>query len=72
MTAIVQLAESLGLTPVAEGVEFEAQRRFVIAQGCPLAQGNLLGRPTPASELLVERLLVREAGVQVSTLSSQR
>jgi EAL domain-containing protein (putative c-di-GMP-specific phosphodiesterase class I) len=71
MTAIVQLARSLGLTPVAEGVEFDAQRQFLIAQGCPLAQGNLLGRPTEASELLAKhRLRIREADVQVSTLSS--
>jgi diguanylate cyclase (GGDEF)-like protein len=36
---------------VAEGVETEAQREFLIARGCSLAQGFHLGRPVPAAEL---------------------
>jgi diguanylate cyclase (GGDEF)-like protein/PAS domain S-box-containing protein len=45
MTAIIQLARTLGLTPVAEGVESEEQCRFLIEQDCALAQGHLLGLP---------------------------
>lgn len=45
MTAIIQLARTLGLTPVAEGVESEEQCRFLLEQGCVLAQGHLLGPP---------------------------
>jgi len=50
MTAIIQLARTLGLTPVAEGVESEEQRRFLLDQGCALAQGHLLGAPMSASD----------------------
>jgi EAL domain-containing protein (putative c-di-GMP-specific phosphodiesterase class I) len=39
------------LTPLAEGVESEAQRQFLVEQGCPLAQGFALGRPARAAEL---------------------
>ncbi|MDX6495158.1 MAG: hypothetical protein QOE17_1144, partial [Gaiellales bacterium] len=42
---IVQLAHSLGLQPLAEGIENEAQLRFLIEHGCELGQGFLLGRP---------------------------
>ena len=45
VTAIIRLAEALGTTAVAEGVETEAQRRFLRDHQCPLAQGYHLGRP---------------------------
>ena len=47
VTAILQLASALGRTAVAEGVETEAQRAFLAREGCPLAQGFLLGTPAP-------------------------
>jgi EAL domain-containing protein (putative c-di-GMP-specific phosphodiesterase class I) len=47
VTAILRLAEALGRTAVAEGVETEAQREFLTRSGCPLAQGFLLGVPAP-------------------------
>jgi EAL domain-containing protein (putative c-di-GMP-specific phosphodiesterase class I) len=43
--AIVQLARSLGKTPVAEGIETEAQRRFLVEEGCRVGQGFFFGRP---------------------------
>jgi diguanylate cyclase (GGDEF)-like protein/PAS domain S-box-containing protein len=55
--AIIRLAEALGRTVVAEGVETEEQRRFLAEQGCPLAQGFHLARPLPADE--VTALLLR-------------
>jgi len=48
--AVVTLAHSLGLSVVAEGVETEAQRRFLAAEGCDQMQGYLLSRPVPAGE----------------------
>ena len=48
--AILALAQALYLSVVAEGVETEEQRRFLEANGCPLLQGYLLGRPVPADE----------------------
>lgn len=50
--AIVQLAKSLGLETVAEGVEEQPQAEFLKALGCDVAQGYLYSRPIPALELL--------------------
>jgi diguanylate cyclase (GGDEF)-like protein/PAS domain S-box-containing protein len=45
VTAIMYLAQGFGLMVVAEGVETEAQRDFLLGAGCPLAQGFLFSRP---------------------------
>jgi diguanylate cyclase (GGDEF)-like protein/PAS domain S-box-containing protein len=52
---IITLAESLGLTVIAEGVETEAQRRFLERHGCPSFQGFLFGAPMDIAQF--ERLL---------------
>jgi diguanylate cyclase (GGDEF)-like protein/PAS domain S-box-containing protein len=49
VTAILRLARALGRNAVAEGVETEAQLRFLEEQECGLLQGFLLGRPMPAA-----------------------
>jgi predicted signal transduction protein with EAL and GGDEF domain len=46
--AIVGLARSLGVEPVAEGVEDEAQRDALLRHGCVLMQGYLFGKPVEA------------------------
>lgn len=46
--AIVGLGRSLDLPVVAEGVETEEQRRMVLEEGCPQAQGFLFGAPAEA------------------------
>ena len=51
VTAILSLARALGRVAVAEGVETEAQRRFLEEQQCPEVQGFLLARPMPVAEL---------------------
>ncbi|WP_371763435.1 putative bifunctional diguanylate cyclase/phosphodiesterase [Massilia sp.] len=48
--AIIALARKLKLDIVAEGIENEAQRNFLIRGGCSSMQGFLLGRPLPISE----------------------
>jgi diguanylate cyclase (GGDEF)-like protein len=58
LAAIIHLAEAFGREVVAEGVETEAQCEFLIAQGCPLAQGYYLSRPLPAAEMTA--LLLRD------------
>lgn len=46
---IVAMADNLGLTTVAEGVETADQHRHLQALGCTHAQGFLLARPAPAA-----------------------
>ena len=48
ITAIVGMAEALGLSVVAEGVETRDQQAFLTALGCQRGQGYLFGRPGPA------------------------
>jgi EAL domain-containing protein (putative c-di-GMP-specific phosphodiesterase class I) len=48
--AVVSLADTLGITAVAEGVETPLQRDCLIGLGCSRAQGFLFARPMPASE----------------------
>ncbi len=43
--AAVGMAHGLGLTTVAEGVETEEQRAFLVSVGCDLLQGYHFGRP---------------------------
>jgi EAL domain-containing protein (putative c-di-GMP-specific phosphodiesterase class I) len=52
---IVALAQSLGLSVIAEGVETEAQQDCLAVQGCLAYQGYLFSRPLPVSDF--ERLL---------------
>lgn len=49
--AIIALAEALELDLIAEGVEEEPQRAFLLREGCAIGQGFLLGRPAPADQL---------------------
>jgi diguanylate cyclase (GGDEF)-like protein len=46
--AIVELADTLGLLTVAEGVESDDQHELVAALNCDLAQGFLFARPLSA------------------------
>ncbi|MCG8590963.1 MAG: EAL domain-containing protein [Proteobacteria bacterium] len=48
--AIIGLANSLGLSVLAEGVETEAQREFLIEHACPGMQGFLFSPPLPAPD----------------------
>ena len=47
---IVALGHSLGLRTIAEGVETEAQTRFMREHNCGYVQGFLFGRPLPADQ----------------------
>lgn len=49
--AIIVMAQSLGLAVMAEGVETEAQWRFLADLGCGYFQGYLLCPPLPLDEL---------------------
>ncbi|MDO8931575.1 MAG: EAL domain-containing protein [Rhodocyclaceae bacterium] len=53
--AIVVMAHKLGLKVVAEGVETEVQRDYLIAAGCDYMQGFLFAKAMPAADF--EKLL---------------
>jgi diguanylate cyclase (GGDEF)-like protein len=53
VTSMIQLAHSLGLQPLAEGIETPAQRDFLIQRGCPLGQGFYYSPPVPPEEIPV-------------------
>ncbi|HTG38309.1 putative bifunctional diguanylate cyclase/phosphodiesterase, partial [Sphingomonas sp.] len=48
--AVVALADSLGLTTTAEGVENEGEHTMVRQLGCNKVQGFYFGRPLPVAE----------------------
>ena len=50
VAAVVSLADTLGLTTIAEGVETKLQRDCLVGLGCSLAQGYLFARPVAARE----------------------
>jgi diguanylate cyclase (GGDEF)-like protein len=50
--AIIQMAHSLGLTTIAEGVENAAVQELLRKLGCDAVQGYHYGRPLPADDTL--------------------
>ena len=60
--AIINMAHSLGLKVIAEGVEEESQALFLKQEGCDFSQGYYFSRPLPADRFghwltTTERLL---------------
>jgi len=49
--AIIQLGHSLGMVPLAEGIDSEEQREFLVAESCPLGQGYLFAKPMAAEDI---------------------
>ncbi len=63
--AVLSLARSLEIPAVAEGVEEEAQKEFLVARECDDMQGYLLARPMPGDQFtrsLKETVLGVSAG----------
>ncbi|HEY0837058.1 MAG TPA: EAL domain-containing protein [Azospirillum sp.] len=62
VSTIISMADLLGLSVVAEGVERPEQAHFLRHHNCLIVQGWLTGRPVPAAEaadLLAQRLKQR-------------
>ena len=51
VSAIIRMAQALGMQTTAEGVETAAQLEFLREQGCDEAQGYLFSRPVPAPQI---------------------
>jgi EAL domain-containing protein (putative c-di-GMP-specific phosphodiesterase class I) len=51
VTSMLQLAHTLGLQAVAEGIETEDQLRFLVDNGCRFGQGYHYSKPVPADEI---------------------
>ncbi len=51
VTAIINMASSLGMLTIAEGVETAAQLSFLRLQGCQEVQGYYFSRPLPVNEM---------------------
>jgi diguanylate cyclase (GGDEF)-like protein/PAS domain S-box-containing protein len=52
VSAMIALAQNLGMIALAEGIETEAEWRFLADRGCRLGQGYFFSRPVPANEIL--------------------
>lgn len=50
--AIIAMGRSLGLQVIAEGVETEAQREFLIENDCTVFQGYLFAKPMAVEQLM--------------------
>jgi len=50
VSTIIVMAKSLKLNVIAEGVETEAQRKFLKKNGCTHYQGYLFGKPMPIEQ----------------------
>lgn len=48
---IIAMAQALGMNTIAEGVETEIQRRFLVAMRCANYQGFLFSKPIPGKQL---------------------
>ena len=47
---IIAMAQSLGMSVIAEGVETEEQRQLLLDRGCTHYQGYLFGKPVPIEQ----------------------
>jgi len=50
--SIIEMATSLGIPVLAEGVERKEQAQFLADQGCPTVQGFWISRPVPSNRLV--------------------
>jgi diguanylate cyclase (GGDEF)-like protein/PAS domain S-box-containing protein len=56
--SIIEMGRSLGMDVLAEGIETEEQKRFLVHSGCQYGQGRLFGEPVSADVFL--DLIVRQ------------
>ena len=52
VSAIINMARSLGMIPVAKGIETQAQLAVLREQGCDEVQGRFFCKPQPPEKLV--------------------
>jgi diguanylate cyclase (GGDEF)-like protein len=62
VSAIISMADRLGLDCVAEGVETSLQSRMLLQRGCTTAQGYFFSPPLPAQD--IEQMMANIATVE--------
>jgi diguanylate cyclase (GGDEF)-like protein/PAS domain S-box-containing protein len=62
VTAIIQMAHSMGIEVIAEGVETQEQVNFLSSLGCDKLQGYMFSKPVPYDEF--EKLLMEDSGTK--------
>jgi EAL domain-containing protein (putative c-di-GMP-specific phosphodiesterase class I) len=67
--ATIRLAHELGLDVIAEGVETEAQMRFLIGAGCEQGQGFYFSRPVKVEQATA---MLREGRIEPASAPSRR
>lgn len=55
--AVIALSQSLNLRVIAEGVETQEQKNFLVEHGCSNIQGYFYAKPVPAQEMEQELIL---------------
>jgi EAL domain-containing protein (putative c-di-GMP-specific phosphodiesterase class I) len=63
VSAMVALASNLGMVPLAEGIETEAEWRALMERGCQRGQGYFFSRPVPAEGIAA---IHRRAGLRIA------
>ncbi|WP_027594372.1 bifunctional diguanylate cyclase/phosphodiesterase [Pseudomonas sp. LAIL14HWK12:I7] len=67
--AIIALGRSMQFTIIAEGVENQAQQRFLAAEGCEQIQGYIVSLPLPPEEFAATFLRIALSDLSDGTLS---
>ena len=67
VSTIVSLARAFNMKTVAEGVETAEQLQMLRLIKCDQAQGFLLGRPTPAADVLAMAFRLATAAARAGT-----
>lgn len=63
--AVIELAHALNLEVVAEGVETEAQRSFLLNHGCDIFQGYFFDHPLPATDFAKKLAELKEVAQKI-------